>query len=380
MPTLVVTGGEERPVWLGVIVLAAGVCSLRSKTLRERPHAVIEDLSTVPLVMACVLLPSAQCLIVAVVALVVKGITRHISAQRYVFNLAAHGLAMSSGRWTFYLCGGTAIAVRETPLRLASAVLVAGLASEILSTAVVGVMMHLSYGNSASRSGMLDPATVVRQIGQVCVGGLFAGLVLVAPGLLLLLAPASMLLVQSMHALDVEKRSRNDAKTGLLNTAAFYEDAERELRRAERLHTQICLLVADLDNLREINRKFGHLGGDTAIIGVATVLKRETREFDVVARFGGEEYFVLLTDTDREKAGHVAERLRRAVADEVLDTANGQARIPVTTSIGLACWTPGQSLADLIEQADRALYRAKRSGRNRGFRVAAAFSEAAVAQ
>lgn len=119
----------------------------------------------------------------------------------------------------------------------------------------------------------------------------------------------------------------------------------------------MSLLLIDLDRFKSVNDTMGHVRGDGVLIDTARILSSSIREVDLVARWGGEEFLVLAPATSAEDAELLAERVRRAVETESRDPN-------VTVSIGLASWTAGDTLAELVQRADTALYAAKDSGRN----------------
>ena len=150
-----------------------------------------------------------------------------------------------------------------------------------------------------------------------------------------------------------------DPMTRLLNHSAFHARLGEELARAERYGLPVSLLVADLDNFKSVNDDHGHRTGDAALERVANLLRAMARRSDVAARIGGEEFCLLLPDTDHAAAVAVAERLRRSVAS-LTDP------VQVTVSIGVSTFPGCAPTADkLFEHADRSLYEAKRAGRNR---------------
>jgi diguanylate cyclase (GGDEF)-like protein len=160
----------------------------------------------------------------------------------------------------------------------------------------------------------------------------------------------------------------HDSLTGLLRREAILDHLERELRRAKRFDRPLTIAMADLDYFKEVNDAYGHLTGDVALKQVAKALSTTLRESDEVGRYGGEEFLIMLTETDLAGARTVAEKIRRAVQNvQVAVTGGGVAR--VTLSIGLAdrnALTEGESSAiHLIDLADRTLYVAKSQGRNR---------------
>jgi diguanylate cyclase (GGDEF)-like protein len=159
--------------------------------------------------------------------------------------------------------------------------------------------------------------------------------------------------------------ARTDAKTGLFNARHFNLELAAELRRASRFRRPVSVLMADLDLLREVNNNHGHLAGDTVLRRVAEVLKRELRDYDTAARFGGEEFTVFLPETDGESARAIAERIRAGVEAHEIPLAPRPGTVRATISLGLATFPyDGTTPEELLDAADTALYRAKLAGRN----------------
>jgi diguanylate cyclase (GGDEF)-like protein/PAS domain S-box-containing protein len=162
---------------------------------------------------------------------------------------------------------------------------------------------------------------------------------------------------------ELERLSRHDPLTGLLNRREFDERATRELRRASRRQSPTCVAMLDLDHFKSVNDRFGHALGDRVLRRVAAILQTEVRRDDVVARYGGEEFIILLPETALDESTAVIERVRSAVASEPWNEI--RAGLALTLSAGLAELARSETLASLIDRADQLLYRAKRGGRNR---------------
>jgi two-component system, cell cycle response regulator len=155
-----------------------------------------------------------------------------------------------------------------------------------------------------------------------------------------------------------------DGLTGLANHRAFQHGFDRMLGRAEREASSLCLLLCDLDYFKQVNDTYGHPFGDQVLKAVAGILAGAVRQIDLAARYGGEEFAVLLEKTDSRQGVLVADRIRKQVQD--LTLWHGNERITPTISIGLAGYPDdGEKKAQLIGRADRALYHAKGTGRNR---------------
>lgn len=162
-----------------------------------------------------------------------------------------------------------------------------------------------------------------------------------------------------------QRFASTDALTGLHNRGWLDDTFDREIKRSERDELPLALLMIDVDNFKNYNDEYGHLAGDQVLITVANAIRSPLRPNDLVARFGGEEFAVLLPETTVSNAEIIAERLR----DTVSRTDPGQLdekQLPeVTISLGIAGRQPGYSLDMMIAAADVAMYHAKRNGRNR---------------
>jgi len=158
----------------------------------------------------------------------------------------------------------------------------------------------------------------------------------------------------------LEQRAHFDPLTGALNREAFKEIFERASR--EELFLPLSLIVFDLDNFKSINDTFGHAAGDEVLKKVAQAVRQSLRKGDVLARWGGEEFVILLPNTDAEGARTVAEKLRKALPGLKIEAIGSRG---VTASFGVTEVKPGESLYRAFVRADEALYRAKKGGKNR---------------
>lgn len=164
--------------------------------------------------------------------------------------------------------------------------------------------------------------------------------------------------------LDITQRKKNeeqiryqathDALTGLANYREFVDTLERELRRAERTRHSFAVLLLDLDDLKQVNDRLGHLAGNRALKRLAAVMREQCRATDLAARYGGDEFAVVLIDADKQMAEHAAQRIESSVR------ADGGTP-PISVSIGFAVYpNDGTTAQDLLESADRHLYRRKK--------------------
>jgi diguanylate cyclase (GGDEF)-like protein len=165
-----------------------------------------------------------------------------------------------------------------------------------------------------------------------------------------------------LHRL-VERQASTDGLTDLSNRRHFEDALEGEIVRAERFGGSLSLILADLDDFKQVNDRFGHQAGDDALRAFAEILRATAREIDLPARYGGEEFAVLLPQTDLEGAQRLAERLRRGLVARPLSAGPGTL-MAVTASFGVASFPAAATPAALFAAADEALYRAKRRGKN----------------
>ncbi len=198
---------------------------------------------------------------------------------------------------------------------------------------------------------------------ETCVGVLVAVTCVISYLLLLVALPPVILLQRSLMHQQLAAAARTDPKTGLLNAAAWQREADAEVALALRTGAALALLLVDVDHFKRVNDSHGHLIGDEVLRALAAELRQQVRESDVVGRFGGEEFTVLLPRTDAAGAYGIAERLRTSAGR--LSVAAADARISVTVSIGVAVLgRHGDDLFELLAAADMALYKAKDAGRD----------------
>ena len=167
-------------------------------------------------------------------------------------------------------------------------------------------------------------------------------------------------LAQAMHRRDLHRIAQTDSLTGLLNRRALEEILTRELRRSNHLQKPLAILLADIDRFKEVNDTWGHQTGDEVIRRVAFALQNSLRPGDVLSRFGGEEFVILLRDASAAESEDVASRLRATIAN----LADLPGSIRLTVSIGVAASQIQEGPEELIRRCDEAMYLSKKRGRN----------------
>ena len=161
----------------------------------------------------------------------------------------------------------------------------------------------------------------------------------------------------------MQRQAVTDELTGLANRRRFLTQLETEVARSRRSGSPLAIVLSDLDDFKQVNDKYGHEAGDRVLSAFADIMREVVRDVDLPVRLGGEEFAVLLPDTDLAGAVNLGERIRSTLAAAVI--ASDADRIRVTASFGVSCFPVAVAAEDLLVDADRRLYDAKRRGKNR---------------
>ena len=243
-------------------------------------------------------------------------------------------------------------------------VALAGLTFIALNHFLTALVIMWARGVPISRAGTMDWENVGTDLALMSVGALGSLLWLTSPWLVPLCLGPLFLIYRSLLVPSLKEEARTDPKTELANMKHWNQLAQAEVERARRFGRPLSVVLADFDLLRDVNNRFGHLMGDQMIRRVADAIRASLREYDVPARFGGDEFAVLMPETTLPEAMAVAERIRRGVEAIVLKSGDGT--VPASVSIGVALFPAhGRTASDLLAAADRAVYQAKALGRNR---------------
>jgi diguanylate cyclase len=173
---------------------------------------------------------------------------------------------------------------------------------------------------------------------------------------------------QRIHTLEAKLQHmselvREDQLTGSLNRRGLDDVFERETARSDRRGTPLCIAMLDLDDFKRLNDTYGHLAGDAALKHLVKIVKETLRSMDVIARFGGEEFLILLPETTVEAASSTMTRLQRELTRHFF--LHDNEKVLITFSAGVALRLPNEDQAELVKRADRAMYQAKQTGKNR---------------
>ena len=161
----------------------------------------------------------------------------------------------------------------------------------------------------------------------------------------------------------LSEMARNDPLTGALNRKGLDETVERELARAHRRQSQVCVGLLDIDNFKKLNDTHGHDVGDAALVHLSEVVRTTLRPQDALARYGGEEFVIVMPDTSLEQAVEAMTRVQRTLTTQLF--MQGNERLLITFSAGVAQWEDGETGPEVIKRADQGMYLAKRAGKNR---------------
>jgi diguanylate cyclase (GGDEF)-like protein len=166
---------------------------------------------------------------------------------------------------------------------------------------------------------------------------------------------------------SLSSQASQDSLTNLYNYHKFQELLDKEVYRAKRYNHDLGLIFGDIDNFKEINDKYGHLAGDAALKSIAKCLKDNFRDSDIIARYGGDEFAIILPETSINDVYIVVERLRKNVDSLIIDYDGKKFSFSMSFGITTLGSTNNLSAAELLKRADNALYKAKNAGRNRSY-------------
>jgi diguanylate cyclase (GGDEF)-like protein len=354
--TLASAGDASARHWQALALLTA-LAALTPLFTVYGPEFTVYDTASVFVVAAALLGSPALAALVGIPACLVDALRRRISVVSLAHNSAAIALAAFATSLLAHASSGFSPVPRTLALVLALT---------CYACIITGADALFGYFARGSSRLHLPATALVAEAALASIGVGFAALLATdawrAP-----FALAPLLFIHRLQRLPaLEEEAARDPKTGLLNMRCFERELERLCPRGQELARPLSLLVIDLDHLREINNRFGHLAGDAVIHAVARLIDGELRQADRAARFGGEEFVVALPEIAPEDAVAVAARLREAVASSLFQATDPPLTCRATVSIGVAhapldATTP----RELLHAADLAVLQAKLLGRNR---------------
>lgn len=304
--------------------------------------------------------PAAMFVILA--AHVVEWIFHSYRWYVQTFNIATYLLAAQAAQ----LCLGP---VSSNPSSLTFFGVVALVAALAVFTGVnhllIGLVIWLARGENLSTSGVFGQLTLMIDFSLLCLGTAAAMAWAVNPFAVILAIFPLYIVYSTLRVPALERQTARDPKTGLYNARYLREALEKELAKARRLERPLTVVMADLDLLRNINNTYGHLAGDTVLNGMAEILQRSVRSYDIVARFGGEEFVIVMPEIEPEDAVARVEVIRRAIEARAFEVTTNVEPIRATMSFGIAgCEQSDQTKDQILHNADLAVLFSKLNGRN----------------
>lgn len=369
-------------LWLfGALLLCTALTVEMTKRLGENA-GLIKDVYTVWELPLAILLPPVFALVAPILRFTLTQLRiRRIPLHRRVFSAAVVGLSNASASLVFHAMTSQRFGITPSVGSPATLWLVAvAVAAVTLWTVNTSLLFPAIKGSDPTvtlRELYLARERVHNDVAELCVAVLVTLGIAVTPLTILLAFPFVTLLQRSFRHVQLVNASRVDTKTGLLNAGTWEREAATEVARAVRTHTSLAVALIDIDHFKVVNDSFGHLAGDRALRTVARALQIPLREYDLVGRFGGEEFALLLPQAKALDAYRIAERIRTHIGSmpiTVSDDADAEP-VRISISIGVAAlgarWdsTSGAQLTELLAAADGALYQAKRNGRNQVYVV-----------
>src|ERR1019366_7418007 len=335
---------------LFALLLGFGAASIELTHRSGEPAGLTMDVYGVWQLPIALFLPPAYALIAPVSKLAfTQWRTRQTVLHRRICTAAAVGLAYGAASWAFHAATSGLPGLTPGPgYRWLAWITVAGLCAILRWAIEAGLVLTAVKGSDSSasiRQMQFSREPMYNDAAELSIG--LAGAVLIADNwfLIALFLPAVTLLQRSLRHAQLESASRVDAKTGLLNAVTWQREAQVQISRAARTRTPLAVAMLDIDHFKRVNDTYGHLAGDTVLAALSATLRGLLRDYDIVGRFGGEEFAILLP---RGGGG-----------------GGGGAPLGPPVSIGAATLASShRDLDELIAAADAALYRAKAQGRN----------------
>jgi diguanylate cyclase (GGDEF)-like protein/putative nucleotidyltransferase with HDIG domain len=353
----------SNPWLLGVLcVLASLALILKVEGATNRSHYTF---SFLVYGFAFAIYGSAEAILVIVVSNLVEWIWNKPAWYIQLFNTGSYTLVMAAA-------GLAAAWINPTnspnTWQTALAILVGMAVFNLLNHLMVAIVVWFARGQNFKESGIFDFFPLMLDLTLLYFGASLSVVWNYNPYALGLFAIPLYLIYNTLRVPALERQTEIDAKTGLFNHAYFKKHLSNELARSNRFDRPLSVILADLDLLRNINNTYGHLAGDEVLIGMAKAMKASVRDYDVVCRFGGEEFAILLPETTLPQAFERAETLRKAIESLEFTVPTSVTPIRATMSFGIAQRENfSQTPDEITHNADLALYHSKLTGRNRSY-------------
>ena len=311
-------------------------------------------------VAAAVLLPPQGIVLVCIAQHLTDWVRQRYPWYIQSFNIANYTLS-ALGAWAVHDALAGLGPMSSPSLGRVLAASAGGATFVLVNHAMLAPMLKLARGHSIESSGLFAIDGVLTDLVLAAIGITVALALATEPAAALIAALPLVVLHRVLAVPNLRAQALRDHKTGLLNARGIDERANEELARARRFGRPLSLLMIDIDNLRSINNRYGHLAGDAVLVAVADSFNASMRDYDLCARFGGDEFVILLPETPADQAVEIAERVKAAVGRTTL--RQDDCDLPIGISIGVATLgRQDQTLADLMRRADTGTYVSKAAG------------------
>jgi diguanylate cyclase (GGDEF)-like protein/putative nucleotidyltransferase with HDIG domain len=352
--------------WGTFAILALAATALQLFPVKSPANQMYHTSQTI-LVAAALLLRPELIVLIPLVQTVPEWLKERYPWFIQIFNVCNYTLNSLAAWGVFVLVTKHATGIiSDEQARFALGGLLAALTFAAANHLLLALMLKLGRGHSFHETGLFGSESISVDLILTVLGVSLAAFWNWNPWMTFAALAPLVVVHRSLAVPQLQAEARVDPKTGLYNARYFATTLAAEIARAARFERPMSLIMADLDLLRDINNSYGHLAGDAVLTGIADIFRQQLRHYDVPARFGGEEFSILLPETPPAQAMEIAERIRRAVAEKEFEVETAAEPIRATVSIGVAGFPKdGVDANELIHQADLAVYRAKLQGRNR---------------
>jgi diguanylate cyclase (GGDEF)-like protein len=306
-----------------------------------------------------------EAILVLVISHIVEWIWYGTRWAKLLYKMGAYLVTMGLAGWIYF----EVQRIRFLPLgRDILGIVLAMAIFTLLNHLMMGTYFWLWRQENLKKSGVFDAFPLVMDVSLLYLGATLSIVWETNPYAIVLFGFPAYLLYGALRVPALERMTELDSKIGLFNHTYFTKQLEGELNRSNRFDRPLSVIIADLDLLRNINNTYGHLAGDEVLIGVANAMKKSVREYDVVSRFGGEEFAILMPETTLVQAYEKAEFFRKMIEAMEFRVPTSQTPIRATMSFGIAQRENfGQTSTEIVHKADLALYHSKLNGRNKTF-------------
>lgn len=345
--------------WLLILTGVAAIAQVYK--VEGATHKSSYNLSWVVYGFAFLILGGPATLFIILVAHLIDWAWHKYSWYIQMYNMAAFAITVTA---TTLLYNWILTAQLTSGILTTLAVFIALTSFTLLNHLFIGMAIWFARGQNLNQSGIFGMLTLIIDFTLIGLGVVAAIIWTINPSSVLLVLIPLYLIYRTLQVPSLQRQTEIDSKTKLYNAGYFAESMENEYDRAMRYDRPLTVAIGDLDLLRNINNTYGHLAGDAVLVNVAQILHEHFHEYDMVARFGGEEFAILLPETTPEEAFPRIEAVRLAIADTEIEVSTSITPIRVSISFGIAERNDQDSADDIIHNADLALYRSKLMGRN----------------